>query len=469
MKIKKTKSDYIIYVIIAGVILFSVLNISFIMTRNYIIEEAIRNYEIENEPEPAKLQVIKISASSCAECFNIDPVLEALRNNDNINITSEETLELSSTEAMQLIERYGIEKLSTVLVLGEINKSEVIGMWNDDWKVVMENDRMLSAFFVGLLPPYYDLKDSSIVGMVSLKHIMDNSCEQCSDLSQVINFFKQNGVKFSDEESMEYTSQQAAEVISEFSIRRVPAIIVSKDILEYPSVAQVWNQLNASEKEGFYAIPSIIPPYRNLETNDIEGLVDITYLTDNSCEDCYNVSIYRQSLVQFGAVIDNEDYVDITSDNGNILMERYNITKVPTIILSPDAGMHRNLVQAWSVMGDIADDGSFVMRNHTAPGKYRDLFLNQSVNNIYVLSGEFEYRPSSIDIEEGDLARIIFINAGNTGHNFVIDELNIETNILQSGQSEIVEFLASETGVFSFYCSVEGHREAGMEGVLTVS
>ncbi|MDP3767887.1 MAG: multicopper oxidase domain-containing protein, partial [Dehalococcoidia bacterium] len=36
------------------------------------------------------------------------------------------------------------------------------------------------------------------------------------------------------------------------------------------------------------------------------------------------------------------------------------------------------------------------------------------------------------------------------------------------GGTAVLEFTPTETGDFVFYCTVEGHRESGMEGTITV-
>ena len=51
-------------------------------------------------------------------------------------------------------------------------------------------------------------------------------------------------------------------------------------------------------------------------------------------------------------------------------------------------------------------------------------------------------------------------------HDFVIDELDVKV-ALPAGETTKVTFQAGP-GTYTFYCSIPGHREAGMEGTLTV-
>jgi nitrite reductase (NO-forming) len=62
----------------------------------------------------------------------------------------------------------------------------------------------------------------------------------------------------------------------------------------------------------------------------------------------------------------------------------------------------------------------------------------------------------------------IVLSSDDIQHDFTIDELDAHVAADASDSAE-GGFTADETGTYTFYCSVEGHREAGMEGTLTVS
>lgn len=51
-------------------------------------------------------------------------------------------------------------------------------------------------------------------------------------------------------------------------------------------------------------------------------------------------------------------------------------------------------------------------------------------------------------------------------HDFTIDELGVKELV---GPNETITFtFDARPGTFTFYCSIPGHREAGMEGSMTV-
>jgi plastocyanin len=83
----------------------------------------------------------------------------------------------------------------------------------------------------------------------------------------------------------------------------------------------------------------------------------------------------------------------------------------------------------------------------------------------------FVFEPSEFEIPKGGTIRII--NRGYLEHDFQVDEwegLETPEYLLNGETYDIVVPEDAEVGQeYEFYCSVAGHRPAGMEGVLTVT
>jgi nitrite reductase (NO-forming) len=72
-------------------------------------------------------------------------------------------------------------------------------------------------------------------------------------------------------------------------------------------------------------------------------------------------------------------------------------------------------------------------------------------------------------VQPGDVVAITIVNGETIGHDFVIDVLGVHSAHLETqGAEATVLFVAPKAGAFPYICSVLGHREAGMEGVLQV-
>ncbi len=91
-----------------------------------------------------------------------------------------------------------------------------------------------------------------------------------------------------------------------------------------------------------------------------------------------------------------------------------------------------------------------------------------AVREITVEGRDYSFAPASINVTQGERVRVMFINRGAMPHDFVIDELGVATRIINPGQTDVVEFTASDSGSFTYYCSVGNHRALGMVGSLSV-
>lgn len=92
-----------------------------------------------------------------------------------------------------------------------------------------------------------------------------------------------------------------------------------------------------------------------------------------------------------------------------------------------------------------------------------------SVVKEFTVSGSsYKFDPPSLTVSKGDTVKITFNNSGGM-HDFQIEEFNAKTKILQSGESETIEFVADQIGTFEYFCSVGNHRAMGMKGNLIVN
>lgn len=85
--------------------------------------------------------------------------------------------------------------------------------------------------------------------------------------------------------------------------------------------------------------------------------------------------------------------------------------------------------------------------------------------SLSVTATEFAFDPSSLTAAAGEVT-VELLNEGAVEHDFTIDEPSAHVAAAPgqnaSGSVEL------EAGSYTFYCSVPGHRESGMEGTLTV-
>ncbi|MGH2403612.1 MAG: cupredoxin domain-containing protein [bacterium] len=81
---------------------------------------------------------------------------------------------------------------------------------------------------------------------------------------------------------------------------------------------------------------------------------------------------------------------------------------------------------------------------------------------------DFRFVPAEIRVKAGQRINLQLSNRGGVLHDLVIPALRFHAEVA-AGQQTTVGFLAPRAGVHEFYCSVPGHREAGMVGRLVVA
>lgn len=90
-----------------------------------------------------------------------------------------------------------------------------------------------------------------------------------------------------------------------------------------------------------------------------------------------------------------------------------------------------------------------------------------NVKTIKVAGNNYSFEPSVIRVKQGDHVRIVFTS--NEGvHDLVIGGLNVATERVTGTMTDTVEFTADKKGSFGMYCSVDSHKDKGMEGMFIV-
>ena len=105
--------------------------------------------------------------------------------------------------------------------------------------------------------------------------------------------------------------------------------------------------------------------------------------------------------------------------------------------------------------------------------------------SITVRAFEWGFEPASIVLPRGDQVTLVLDNQGDLLHNLKVDELDAEiiesrsSGPLSGGEGSFfvgaddhdqgtLVFVPLEPGTYVFYCTLEQHRELGMEGAFEV-
>ena len=95
---------------------------------------------------------------------------------------------------------------------------------------------------------------------------------------------------------------------------------------------------------------------------------------------------------------------------------------------------------------------------------------SSGANEVAVSATEFAFDLGTIRIDQPGTYAFTLSNDGSVQHALEIEGQGIEeeTETLAPGSSGQVTVTFSKTGTYEFYCPVDGHRDQGMEGELTV-
>ena len=341
---------------------------------------AVINKNIKTAKEdarPAKVKIVKITAPDCQDCFNVETAAAEFKKL-NVQVDEEKALIFDSPEATALIKQLGIKKVPTYLVTGEVTKTNLENFVKSNGEI-KEN----TFIFTRLSPVFLDTETGQEKGRVIVTLITDSFCSQCPDLKVVVENFQKAGVKIKERKERAWNSLGGQELINQYKITKVPTFIFSPEFDLYEAGKSTWKNFGTVEADKTYVARNLSLPYRDLAKGQIVGLVDLIYLIDSNCPDCYKVAEVQKPILTkgYGVAVRSERTVEATSFEGKNLISQYSIVKIPTVLLSPEVDQYSNLKNVWGNVGTVGTDGWYVFTGFNQLGKivYKDLTNNQII------------------------------------------------------------------------------------------
>jgi len=367
----KEGSYHKVFTILATVLVLVVLYNQFqIFSLNSLFDEKLS--EVKEAARPADVELMVITTESCEDCYDINSVVGVVEST-GVNILETKKLDFKSAEATALLTKYNVEVVPTVIVTGELDKTKSLKN-----KFTAVDDAFV---FTNIEPPYIDVSSGNVRGMISLIQLEKTECEGCQDMSVIVNGFSEAGLQFSEQKTVSADSEEGKSIITKYNVEKLPAIIMDKEAEVYPNIVQSWTQLGTIEMDGAFVIRSIPAPFFSIEKDRVVGYVTMTILRDATCETCYDPNTFHKPILQrMGVVFGEEKEVNVSTAEGQSLVSKYNIEKVPTILLTGDVEEHPVLISAWKDVGDADEDGTYIFRKvEVAQQPYKDLTTDEIV------------------------------------------------------------------------------------------
>lgn len=321
-----------------------------------------------------EVNVTLITAPDCTRCDSADLLLAQLRNvTDSYNLTmgTVTTLPGDSQEASALISRYDIEKLPTLVVSpSAASNPAFLSVWESN---VGTRETDGSLVFRELMLPYYDVESRTVVGLVNGIAIGASGCPECADPAIYLSFLESDsvGMVFSNKTVLAETDGQAQELITRYNITSLPTFILSRDALAYDFFSEQMANFSTQESDGWFVFRDVLPPYVDLQRNhSVRGLVEALLVVNSSCTACFSISQLSDYIVQSGGIyVVNTTSYEANSSEGMLLISRYNITHIPTVLYSPEASVYPSFEKVWlNENSTVESDGWYVFRSHALLG-----------------------------------------------------------------------------------------------------
>jgi len=363
------KSTGIKYFVILIASISAMVGIGFLFSSSQTYANKVS--EAEEIARPANIGIIKLTTSDCDNCFDIDNAIEDLKN-QGVEVTSVKEVDYKSEEGVESIDRYQINQLPTYVAIGDLRKTEGL-----EFYLSKNTDLQLDfAVFTNILPVYYDVQNQIFRGQITVTYISDKNCKECNDQKQTVDNYKDSGVMIAKELTYEWDSTKGQELINKYKIKKIPTFLFDKEAAVYENIVKAWDSIGIIQND-IYVTTQIHAPFRNTNDGKIKGLVTLIEITDDSCDKCYKLKQLEEIITQnFGVYINTKKTFDINSKEGQSYIQKYKITKAPTVLLSTETDEYTSLINTWEKIGSIESDGWLIFRDPLQLGEaiiYKDL------------------------------------------------------------------------------------------------
>ncbi|OGH71349.1 MAG: hypothetical protein A2921_00450 [Candidatus Magasanikbacteria bacterium RIFCSPLOWO2_01_FULL_43_20b] len=217
--------------------------------------------------------------------------------------------------------------------------------------------------------------------------VEDSSCEDCFKLDGFLAAIQKENVKFAEEKTVDWNGDEGKALVEKYKITKIPTVIFSGEINKNVKLKNAWSGIGEII-EGNFVLRQSLAPYIEVATGEVKGKVEIFFLKDDSCADCYDVMGHKQVLGSgFGLPVQNIKVLSIGSGDGLVMKNKYNITMMPTFVLKGEVEAYESLLNIWDKVGTVEKDGTYVFREGVKQmGAYKNMMTGMVVKPAAVTS-----------------------------------------------------------------------------------
>lgn len=286
----------------------------------------------EVNTQDAKEQLLIVGG--CDECINVTEPAQSL---------GFEVVHMPIEEAGELIDRYNLTSSPAIIIF-------------TDEQLPFQAERVHDAYVVQNLPPYIDLQTGELRGALQLL-VVEDDCKECFDADLLVSRLTQAFPL----QQVDYV-RATLQIIQQYDLKSLPSFVITGEVELYPvqNIGEVRNDAIIIKSQ---------PPFKDIATGEVKGIVDVTFITDPSCENC-SIEPLRILTSQLQITFGEETILE--KNNAQELITRYDLERLPAVIYSEQLQYYPGVQESWGEVGSIESDGSFVFRAY-------DLFPMESV------------------------------------------------------------------------------------------
>lgn len=225
--------------------------------------------ENEEATRPAELELTIIQDLKCEDCFDLQILVEDIQK-QNVKIVAEEAVDVLSEKGQELVEKFNIKQVPTLIISGELDKElSLKNIWPTIGEVM---DKTFVLRQIGT--PYVELDSGEVHGRVSLTILTDTSCTECYDPTVHKGILQRYGWPTNSQEVIDRQDAAGQALIQKYNIELMPTIILEGDIDAYQALKQLWPIVGTIEADGAYVFREGVKQmgaYKNLNTGQVIG------------------------------------------------------------------------------------------------------------------------------------------------------------------------------------------------------
>ncbi len=208
---------------------------------------------------------------------------------------------------------------------------------------------------------------------ISVTLIKPMNCSDCYNMTIAIDKLKTLNVNIKSYKELIYPRDISKRELLEKGITRLPVLIFKGEVLKYPQITDFWDMINGKIVDNFFGKEVIVmapePIYYNVSNDSIYGYVSIIEIKPPQCKECgklNNMSEFRK-MISHLCYIKQYLLADYDTNLSQELIKKYNITRLPAVIMSPEANDYDILSNKWKDIGITKKDGYLITTSLTPP------------------------------------------------------------------------------------------------------